>query len=271
MVSTLIITSNLGLEVGLGYLAQKLVANVDVRILTCEELWSPQPNLEKYHQVIVCGDGSAEDGAQLVGFEPGTSPTSTLFNILGVNPDPNLFPLLSLLDEHMTQPFRMPIIEHFAIGLANHASKSTHEMLKHVIDHPEELKNILRIGEVLFESQVRMVRNRVERNSRYYQISQFPDVKCVICSASERIVLTHAMLHEKYPDAQVSAVVNIEFGAKVDRLKFSLYSYDGTDLQRIACHFAGRGTKVSAAWGSRAMGSGTLIYENATIVSMRRS
>lgn len=256
---TLVIVSNLGLEISLGYLAQKYAENVDIRVLTTKELRTPQTGLEKYNRVIFCGDWDMEfclavrasgvDETAIIRFEPQTSPTTELMLVLGATEtNPLMVRLLDLLDEHMTEPLRRPVIQHLSTGLANYSPQTTHQALEQLIQHPENLDDVLDIGEQIYNSQMQMVRNRVELNSRSYTFSDFPDIKCAIASASELVVLTHEVLHAKYPDAAVSVVVNFGFNGG-DQLRYSLRSYDGTNVQNIAKKYGGGGTPVSAGFG----------------------
>ncbi len=245
--ATLVVVSNLGLEVGLGYLAQTCMSDVDVRILPPTELRTTQTNLEKYARVVLCGDWESDVcpsdmEVKVIKYTPGTSPTLELLMFLGCVPSHTEWAVLQLLDEHLTSPLRRPIVQHFATGLANLSSKGTHQMLEFLIKNPQTLVDVLNTGEMVYENHFRMVRNRVAANSRPFRFKDFPDIQCAMGAASELTVMTHAALHAKYPEASVSIVVNFVFGEDPAQFYFSLRSYDETDVREISRHFGGGGT-----------------------------
>lgn len=261
--STLVIVSNLGFEISLGYLAQKYANNVDVRISSPKELRTPQTGLEKYNRVIFCGDwddefcsdaiASGVEEAMIIRFEPQTSPTRRLLSILGTTElNPLMMRLLDLLDENIIKLRCNPEIQYLPIGLLNYSPQTTYQALEQLIRHPENLDDVLLSGKRIYSSQIQMVRNRVELNSRTYTFPDFTDVKCAIAPASEFIDLTHEAIHSKYPDVSVSIVVSFSFNGG-DQIRYSLRSYDETDVQNIAKKYGGGGTQVSAGFGISAV------------------
>jgi len=107
-----------------------------------------------------------------------------------------------------------------------------------------DLNKIMSIGQTIVSAQMGMARERVKTNSK--QVTLADGTKAVVTEAPDIVNLSHDALHQKYPEAHVTIVMNMKFGS-TDRLAFSIRSFDSSiDASNYAKKIGGDGNQSAA-------------------------
>ena len=124
----------------------------------------------------------------------------------------NFTKVISLIDDRV---FNQNIVDSqpFYTGMFNYDSDDVTLFDKFGKLFKEEyiLEDVIKSGRLIAVSQVKMVRERVLKNSKRVNLSD--GTRAAVSEGTELVSLTHDALHEKYPDAQITLILNMKFGS----------------------------------------------------------
>lgn len=114
--------------------------------------------------------------------------------------------------------------QNFYSGLENSFSGiSLFDKFTKIFQNEISFDDMIITGKIASKMQVGMAQNRVLSNSKKLVLQD--GITAAVTSANDLINLTHDALHQKYPDIQVTIVVQVKFVGQ-DNIAFSIRTYD---------------------------------------------
>lgn len=109
-----------------------------------------------------------------------------------------------------------------------------------------DLGEIIKCGNSILSAQLNMAKERVIHNSKTMKLTD--GTLAVVTEAPELVNLTHDVLHQKYPDAKVTLILNMKFNGKgKDELAYSIRSFDiDINAANLAKKVNGDGNQMAA-------------------------
>lgn len=198
---------------------------------------------------------SIDGQVSVVEGEKGVGPAAFLFNLVKQqtkNPSvvrlyENTFSkLITLVDDRVynrnieeSQPFYTGLFNYDPIELP------LFDKFLRLFQGDYDLDDVIKSGRCIVAAQINMARERVIRNSK--QITLSDGTNAVVTEAGDLVNLTHDALHNHYPDAKITLIMNMRFSAKQDELAYSLRSFDTSfDVSDLAKKIKGDGNKSAA-------------------------